>query len=319
MAQVNTHFEQRFRELLEEEYDEFIKTILSPQRKSFRINTNKVLNNNELVQKITSKGLNLSSVPWCDIAYFVEYNSNSRIDLGNLYEHFLGQLYIQEATSLLPPLVAQIPHPKEISDDFKVLDMCAAPGSKTTQIAGLMDNRGILIANELDYSRIAPLKLNIERSGYQNIVITNLDGTHIQGEMEYDRIILDAPCSGSGVIRKSPQTLKKYNPTKLHQVTHLQKQLFKQAVELLKPNGVLVYSTCSMDPEENECIVQWALEEFKETISIECIELRGVERRKVIRSFNGEEFDEIITKNTLRIWPHHYDTNGFFVSVFRKI
>lgn len=108
--------------------------------------------------------------------------------------------------------------------------MCAAPGSKTTQIAALMKNKGILIANELDYSRLSPLKLNLERSGFTNIVITNRDGAFIEGENEFDRIILDAPCSGSGVIRKSPLTLKKYNPKQLHQVVSIQKKLLKRGI-----------------------------------------------------------------------------------------
>ena len=314
---IKESFEKRFKFLLDEEYEEFIETILKPQRKSFRVNTYKVENVQLLRQNLQSRGLELEEVSWDKNSFFVNLQKeDARSDLGNLFEHFMGQIYVQEATSLLPPLVAQIP--EQIDENFKVLDMCSAPGSKTTQMAALMKNKGILIANELDYSRLAPLKLNLDRSGFTNIIITNQDGMRIEGEEEFDRIILDAPCSGSGVIRKSPRTLKTYNPSQLHQITSIQKKLFKRAFELLKKDGVLVYSTCSMDPEENEFVVKWALEEFKDEIELCTIELNGIEKQKVVSSFEGIEINSEIQKKVLRVWPHHYDTNGFFVSVFKK-
>lgn len=314
---IKSIFEERFKQLLEDEYEEFIKCILTPQRKSFRINSHKVKSVSLCVENLKEKGFKLEQVPWDPLSYFVNFNEEeSRSDLGNLYEHFLGQIYIQEATSLLPPLLCHIP--ERISSDFKVLDMCAAPGSKTTQIAALMKNKGILVANELDYTRLAPLKLNLERSGFTNIIITNQDGIRIQGEEEFDRIILDAPCSGSGVIRKSPHTLKKYNPSHLSQIVSIQKKLFQRAFELLKVDGIMTYSTCSMDPEENESVIKWFLQKYESKVSLLPIELKGISQKKTISSFNGEEFSLEIQQKTLRIWPHHYDTNGFFVVVVKK-
>ncbi|MFT4243994.1 MAG: NOL1/NOP2/sun family putative RNA methylase [Candidatus Woesearchaeota archaeon] len=314
---IKDSFEKRFKLLLNEEYEEFIETILKPQRKSFRINTYKVKDVQVLKDNLEIRGLELEEVKWDKNSFFVNLDKeDSRSDLGNLFEHFLGQIYVQEATSLLPPLVAKIP--LSVGDDFKVLDMCSAPGSKTTQLAAMMKNKGVLVANELDYSRLAPLKLNLERSGFTNIVITNEDGTKIKGEEIYDRIILDAPCSGSGVIRKSPRTLKTYNPSQLHQITSIQKKLFRRAFELLKKNGILVYSTCSMDPEENEFIVHWALKEFQENIELKNIEFEGIEKRRTVSNFEGIKISKEIQEKVLRIWPHHYDTNGFFVSIFKK-
>lgn len=310
-------FEERFKELLGNEFDEFAKYILTPQRKSFRINTNKVKSPSKLVNKLEKKNLKLENVPWDPLAFFVKFDEDSRSDLGNLFEHFLGQIYIQEATSLLPPLVSQIP--QDIDDDFKVLDMCAAPGSKTTQIAALMKNKGTLVANELDYTRLAPLKLNLERSGFTNIIISNLDGIKIQGSEEYDRIILDAPCSGSGVIRKSPQTLKRYNPKQLSQVVSVQKKLLQRAFELLKVGGIMTYSTCSLDPEENECVIKWFLEVNGSKASLLPVELEGIEQKKIVSEFQFEKFNEDIQTKTLRVWPHHYDTNGFYVATIKKI
>lgn len=315
--QIKPIFEQRFKELLQDEYEEFIQTILRPQRKSFRINSYKVQDVKSCIKSIEEKGVKLSQVLWDKNSYFLEIiDENTRLDLGNLFEHFLGHIYVQEATSLLPPLVAQIP--QVIDENFKVLDMCSAPGSKTTQIAALMKNKGVLIANELDYTRLAPLKLNLERSGFTNIIITNQDGVRIEGEDEYDRIILDAPCSGSGVIRKSPRTLKTYNPIQLQQIVNIQKKLFQRAFHLLKRDGILVYSTCSIDPEENEFVVKWALEEFKDLIELQKIELEGISPKKIVSQFLGVKIDTQIQEKVLRVWPHHYDTNGFFVAVFRK-
>ena len=219
--QIKPIFKERFTEMLgsTEEYEKFENTILEYQRKSFRINTIKEKNPKELIKKLEKKGLKLTKIPWAEDGYFVEYNEDKRFDIGNLFEHFCGKIYVQEATSMTPPQILEIP--KNISKDFKVLDMAASPGSKTTQLGDLMNNCGTLVANELDYKRLGPLKINLERSGLSNVIITNNDGCRIEGNNIYDRILLDAPCSGSGIIRKSPKTIKLYNPKKLKLLTNL--------------------------------------------------------------------------------------------------
>ena len=204
-------FEKRFKSILsDEDYKRFVCSISMPMKKSFRINLNKCKNPKILIENLQKKGLNLKPIPWVNNAYFVEYENTQRVDLGNLVEHFLGEIYIQEATSLIPITLLELP--ENIQPQFKVLDMCASPGSKTTQMADVMEGRGIIVANEKDYKRLGPLKINIERAGFTNIVITHSDGRNIRGEERFDRILLDAPCSGSGVIRKSPTTLKNLQP-----------------------------------------------------------------------------------------------------------
>ncbi|MCB9370652.1 RsmB/NOP family class I SAM-dependent RNA methyltransferase [Candidatus Woesearchaeota archaeon] len=317
-SMIKDVFRERFLELLgsEEEYERFVETILRPQRKSFRVNSLKVEDEKALVEGIASKGLCVQRVPWCEGAYFVEYQEGTRTDLGNLFEHFLGQIYVQEATSLLPPLVLDVP--ENVGDDFRVLDVAAAPGSKTTQLGALMKGKGIIVANELDYKRLGPLKLNLERSGLCNIVITHGDGTRIEGEEVYDRIMLDAPCSGSGVIRKSPGTLKVYNPKRLRQVQHLQLKLLRRAFALLKKGGILVYSTCSLDPEENELCIQKFLEEEK---GVELLDAKipNIVLSHKVKSFGGVDVLPEISECTMRVWPQDNDTNGFFVAKLRKV
>lgn len=315
--QIKPIFTQRFLEMLgsQEEYDKFIKTILTPQRKSFRINTLKESNPNELVKQLKEKGLNLVPVPWSDNAYYAEFSEDVRTDLGNLFEHFYGKIYVQESTSMCPPELLEIPD--EISSDFKILDMAAAPGSKTTQLGEKMKNEGVLVANEIDYKRLGPLKINLERSGLVNIVITNNDGRRIEGEEIFDRILLDAPCSGSGVIRKSPRTIKTYNPKKLKGMQHLQLKLLERAFALLKTGGIMTYSTCSMDPEENE----FCIDKFLQThpnAKLEQAKLNGIVLNNKLTQFQGKEIPKEITEKTIRIWPQDNDTNGFYVAKIKK-
>lgn len=315
--QIKPIFEQRFKEMLgEEEYFRFIDCILTPQRKSFRINTLKEKEPEKLVQILKDKGLVIAPIPWSRNAYFTQFSEDSRTDLGNLYEHFLGKIYVQEATSMLPPEVLEIP--EEIGDDFKVLDMAAAPGSKTTQLGEKMRNQGTLVANELDYSRLGALKSNLERSGLSNIVITNSDGGRIEGEEVFDRILLDAPCSGSGVIRKSPKTIRTYNPKRLRAMRNLQLKLLQRAFELLKDDGIMTYSTCSLDPEENELCIKEFLGRNPEA-RLDMIELKGLILNNKLKKFYDEEIPEEISKNTVRVWPQDNDTNGFYLAKIRKI
>lgn len=316
--QIKPIFEERFLEMFQnntDEYEKFVQTILLPQRKSFRINTYKVKDPLQTIQNIQKKGIKVNKVPWCENAYFTEFDKESRSDLGNLYEHFLGEIYVQEATSMCPPELLEIP--ENIDNNFKILDMCSAPGSKTTQIANLMKNNGILIANELDFKRLGPLKINLERSGFSNIIIANNDASRIQGEEIFDRICLDAPCSGSGVIRKSPGTIKRYNPKKLKGIKNLQIKLMQRGFELLKKGGIMTYSTCSLDPEENELAVKEFLEKTPEAVLLKA-ELPGLILNNKLTQFKGEEIPKIITENTIRIWPQDNDTNGFYVAKIKK-
>lgn len=314
--QIKPIFEKRFRELLktDEEYNKFIEYILKPQRKSFRINT---LNNNpkQIYESLKQKGLEMSPVGWCNNAYFLEYDKDKRCDLGNLFEHFLGKIYVQEATSMAPPELIDIPD--KIDDNFMVLDVAASPGSKTTQLGDKMKNKGILVANELDFKRLGPLKINLERSGFTNIIITNLDGRKIEGEEMFDRILLDAPCSGSGVIRKSPKTIRTYNPKKLRGMQMLQLQLMQRSFELLKKEGIMTYSTCSIDPEENEFAVEKFLEKNPNAI-LEKAKLKNIILNNKVEEFEGKKVPKIITENTIRIWPQDNDTNGFYVAKISK-
>ena len=291
-------FKPKFLEKYEKitDIEKFKEFSLKEPRKSIRVNTIKI-SVSELKSRLSD--FKLTQIPWCKEGFFI---TGERTDLGNLLEHSLGYFYVQEASSMIPALILS-PDENDI-----VLDMAASPGSKTTQLASIMNNKGLIIANELKYERTKSLSINLERSGISNTIITNSDARNIKGI--YDKILLDAPCSGTGTIRKSPKTIKIWNPNMYKKLSNIQKQLIWHAFSLLKENGILVYSTCSVSPEENEEVIEFLLSK-NENAKILPINLN------INHSEPITENKEI--KNCLRIWPQDNDTDGFFVAKIKKV
>jgi NOL1/NOP2/sun family putative RNA methylase len=287
------------------DFSEFKRCSLSFPRKAIRVNTLKT--DVDTVKESFGKRWNLTPVRWCKEGFFAK---GERRDIGNTLEHALGYIYVQDASSMIPPIVLE---PKE---GELALDMCAAPGSKSTQIAQYMENSGLLIANDNSYPRIKALAMNMQRCGVANAVITLTEAKNY-GYMEnfFDKILLDAPCSGTGTINKSLETIKMWNPSMVLRLSKIQKQLIENAFIALKPGGTLVYSTCTLEPEEDEGTVDFLLNSFPdaktEKISIE------LKRSEPVLSFEGKEFSEGI-KNCLRIWPQDNETEGFFVTKITK-
>ena len=183
-ATVKKEFEERYRQLLGDRYDDFIAHSLSYMNKSIRVNTLKTTVS-EVRQRLERQAFSLYQVPWCKEGFWVK---GERTDLGNLIEHFLGYIYIQEAASMMPPEVLK-PQPDEI-----VLDMCASPGSKTTQMAAMMQNTGLIVANDINGSRMKPLGLNLQRLGVMNVAVTVMMGQQFRKRgIAFDKILLDAP------------------------------------------------------------------------------------------------------------------------------
>ena len=205
------NFIERYSKLTD--IDVFKEITVKELRKSIRVNTLKT-NVNEIVSRLENKW-NLEQVPWCKEGFFI---SGERKDIGNLIEHNLGYFYVQEAASMIPPLVL-IPE-----EDDLVLDMAAAPGSKTTQMASMMNNNGLIVANDYDPIRIKSLGINLQRCGVSNTIITIMHGMQFK-DYQFDKILLDAPCSGTGAIRKSLDTLRIYNSKMIGKLASLQKKL----------------------------------------------------------------------------------------------
>ncbi|PIN74799.1 tRNA methyltransferase [Candidatus Woesearchaeota archaeon CG10_big_fil_rev_8_21_14_0_10_37_12] len=289
------------------DWEEFKKYSLSFLRKSIRVNTIKTTT--EKVVKRLQKDWELEPVLWCKEGFFIEHK-RGRLDVGNTIEHALGHYYVQEAASMIPPLVLD-PQPGET-----ILDMAAAPGSKTSQIAQYMQNKGVLIANDVKGMRLAALGINLQRMGVHNAITTMMQGqAFARANIQFDRVLLDAPCSGTGTIRKSPKTINIWNPNSLSHLTKLQKQLIETAWSVLKPGGTLVYSTCSLEPEENEGIISQFLNKHSNAKPLE-IDL-PLERGQAVTEFAGEKYNKEVHA-CLRLWPQNNDTEGFFVAGFRK-
>lgn len=297
-------FIKRYSELTN--WEEFKKYSHSYLRRSIRINTLKgsVV---EIQKSIEAKGWKLLPIPWCKEGFWISHQD--RRDVGNLLEHKFGKIYVQGAASMLPPIVLA-PKPGDI-----VLDMCAAPGSKTTQIAAMMKNEGLLVANDYRGMRIQSLGINLQRSGITNVLVTLMDGGRFKN-MQFDKILLDAPCSGTGTIRKSLKTITIWNPGMVKKIALEQKRLAENAFKNLKPGGVLVYSTCSLEPEEDEGVVTHLLETFPDA-KLEQIIMPGLKKNSAIVEFAGKKYHKDIQK-TLRVWPQDADTQGFYVAKIIK-
>jgi len=264
----------------------------------------------EDVQARLEKNWILKRVPWCAEGFTIEYRHGKRFDIGNIPEHQLGYFYVQESASMIPPVVLD-PQPGEL-----VLDLCAAPGSKTTQIAQYMQNTGIIIANDVQIDRLKPLGLNLQRCGVINTITTIRSNRKLAGIGPFDRVLVDAPCTGTGTVRRSLKTLLMWSPGLVRKLSNDQRQLIQTGFDLLKPGGVLVYSTCTQEPEENEGVVSWLLSKNENAV-IDEISL-DIKRSPAILSWGGADYDPRVAK-CLRIYPQDNDSEGFFVARLRKI
>lgn len=312
-------FVERYKGLTD--WERFKEACLCFLERSIRVNTLKG-SINQTKKSIEAKGWKLKQIPWIKEGFWVTgpvekreegEEAKPRRDVGNLLEHHLGKIYVQEAASMIPPLVLGA-KPGEL-----VLDMCAAPGSKTTQIAAMMDNKGLIVANDVTGERLQSLGINLQRCGLTNVVITLGRGQGFK-EGNFDRVLVDAPCSATGTIMRSLKTIRMWNPSMVKHLSHVQRRLLEVGFNNLKVGGVLVYSTCTMEPEECEGVVSWFLDNHSgaELEEIKEKELPGLKRSKAVLEFGKERFNPEVSK-CLRIWPQDNGTEGFFVSKIRKL
>ncbi len=307
MGDIDLKFKDKFIKRYSKltDFDKFKEYSSKFLRRSIRVNTLKI-SVPELKKRLSE--WNLKQIPWYEEGFWIEHKKKERRDIGNLREHSLGYFYVQEAASMVPPIVL---NPKKNS---KVLDACACPGSKTTQLASIMKNTGIIIANDDDYRRLSALNINLQRSGVLNTIVTLGKAEHIKEKFDY--ILLDAPCSGTGVIRKSLKTVKTWNPNMIKSLSGLQKKMIATMFNNLNEKGIMTYSTCSNEPEENEEVIDFLLKKF-DNAKLENIKL-NIKRSNPILEFENKTYDKKI-KKCLRIWPQDNDTEGFFVAKIKKL
>ncbi|MBC8495511.1 RsmB/NOP family class I SAM-dependent RNA methyltransferase [archaeon] len=271
-------------------------------KKSLRVNT---LKNSDsvLIERLKKEKIKLVKIPFLDNGYFYE----SDFSLGATPEYLQGYYYLQEAASQLPAAVLD---PK--SDEL-VLDMSAAPGGKTTQLAAYMQNKGSIMALDNNVHRLESLRNNIERLGVTNTLIYKKDARFATDfKLGFDKILLDAPCSSNFADEENWFHMKSVEGFK--ERARLQKELLKAAVKSLKKGGVLVYSTCTLEPEENELNINWLLNKFND-LSLEEINL-SIGDPGLTDVFGDKLNPEI--KKCKRFWPHKTGIQGFFIAKIKK-
>ena len=263
---------------------------------TFRVNTLKT-NTTQVQDKLKEAGIEYSRASWNENAIVLDEGMEKQLQELDIYKN--GEIYLQSLSSMLPPIILE-PKPKE-----NILDMCAAPGGKTTQIAAMAGNKAFITACERNTIRVERLKYNIQLQGCKGVSIINRDARDLDDFLKFDKILLDAPCSGSGTIYSGNKNLdKSFTRELINKSVKTQIALIKKAINLLKPGGELVYSTCSILKEENENIINSVLHKGVELMPItidSSITLLPV-------SING----------TVCVMPCKL-YEGFFVAKFKKI
>jgi NOL1/NOP2/sun family putative RNA methylase len=273
-------------------------------KNTLRVNTLKI-SEEELVKKLKQHKVKLKKIDFIDNAYTYE----SEFSLASTTEYALGYFYLQELASMLPSIIL---NPEK--DDL-ILDMCSAPGSKTTHISQLMNNSGIIVALDENAGRLQALRSNLLRCGCKNVIVYKKDARFaFDFNKKFDKILLDAPCSGNFAIE--PDFFEKKNLQGFLERSRLQKELLKSAHRCLKPEGILVYSTCSLEPEENELTVDWFLNKFEDIKLLSTNIDIPFASKGLTKVFDDKISDEI--KNCIRIWPDS-GMQGFFIAKFKKI
>lgn len=284
--------------------DDFIAACQRPLRRSIRVNTLKI-SVEDFLALVAPYSWQLTPVPWCAEGFWIERDDEDAVPLGSTAEHLSGLFYIQEASSMLPvaALFADGNSPE------RVMDVAAAPGSKTTQIAARMGNRGAILANEFSASRVKVLHANISRCGIHNVALTHFDGRVFGAALPeaFDAILLDAPCSGEGVVRKDPDALKNWSVESNLEIAATQRELIESAFHALRPGGTLVYSTCTLNRDENEDVCLWLKAQYPD--AVEFLPLNDL--------FASAQ-EAITPEGFLHVFPQIYDCEGFFVARLRK-
>ncbi|OIO18700.1 MAG: hypothetical protein AUJ23_03100 [Candidatus Magasanikbacteria bacterium CG1_02_32_51] len=294
-----------------------ILTTFKARQTTFRVNT---LKNGkvEVLQKLQQNGFKVKRVAWFADAFILENKSQSELMKTDLFID--GKIYLQSLASMVPVIVLD---PK-VGD--KVLDLTSAPGSKTSQIAMMMNKNGELVANEIDKIRFEKLVHNMnllgiidEKKEDWKFELINEDGIKIFEKYKdyFDKVLLDAPCSAEARIDLSDRRSYSYwNEKNIKDHAFLQKKLLFSAWSCLKKGGMLVYSTCTFAPEENESQIVWLKEKFGAELEIEKIEIKGLEKSRSLPEWRDIKFDKEIN-NCCRILPDKY-IEGFFVVKIKK-
>ncbi len=287
-----------------------LQSFNTPKQLTLRVNT-VTADTKELLSEFEKAAIPLIPISWYEDAFTTTAISKTLTALPS-YEK--GQFYIQGLSSMIPALTL---NPTE---DEVILDIASAPGSKTTQIANLMQNKGEIVANDISRARLFKLKANLRQQGVTNVKVMNMPGERIWRKFPeyFDKVLVDAPCSMEGRFTTTdPDSYKDWSPKKVKELSHRQQYLLRSALSATKVGGVVVYSTCTLSPEENEGVIDWLLEKERDSIEIEEIIIPHLELNPGIIEWGKYHYNSEVRK-TARIYPDE-KFEGFYIAKIRKI
>lgn len=311
-------FEERMKELLGAEYEEYLRCYSKPHYGGLRVNTLKI--SPEEFEKICP--FTIKRIPWTSNGYY--YDSKEQPARHPYY--YAGLYYIQEPSAMTPASLLPV------TPGDKVLDICAAPGGKSTELGAKLKGEGLLVSNDISNSRAKALLKNIELFGIRNPLVLSEAPNKLADYFPgyFDKILIDAPCSGEGMFRKSPAIMKNWEQYGVEYYNKLQKEIILFAAKMLKPGGMMLYSTCTFSPEENEGTLAFLLEqcpEFKviralpsdETVKELGLSYEGFDFGKP--EWLDHEVSEDVAeqiRHSIRLWPHKIDGEGHFIALLQK-
>lgn len=290
---------------------DIIASFSEPRRISVRVNTI-VSSDDEVLKAFSSINAACTPIKGIEHAYTVE--STSMRTITDMPAYLNGAFYIQNASSMLPAVILGA-----VAGDT-VLDIAAAPGSKTTHIAALMENKGRIVANDVSRDRLYKLEANLKRCGVKNCTTLNVRAETLwhQYPEYFDKTLVDAPCSMEGTFRSDdPDTYEGWSTKHIKRLSSQQKWMLRAAISATKPGGVIVYSTCTLAPEENEEVIDWILTKEKGKVEIDPIEIDLVPSTPACSSWRSKKYNHDLT-GALRIIPGAI-FEGFFVARLKKI
>lgn len=299
MNKLDEKFIENMKKLLVEEYGAYEKSLTENHKSGLRIN--KLKTNYEDLKKYIEVGEN---VKWCNTGYY--YDDDTRPAKNPLYN--AGLYYIQEPSAMLTVSCV------DIKEGEYILDLCAAPGGKSTHIGEKLKGSGLLVANDISNGRAKVLAKNIEKHGIINFAVINEPHNKLVNKFDgfFDKIFIDAPCSGEGMFRKEPHVIQSWNENSPKEFSEIQTDILNTVVSMLKSGGTIIYSTCTFNLEENEKVIQKFLKEHSE------FELIQIDHEKLGVSKGYKLDDETNTDKAARILPCRQDGEGHFVAVLKN-
>lgn len=305
-----TEFRERLCALYPDRCDTLLETLTHPRPTTFRINTLKATPE-AVTKQLESDGFTVTPINWLPGAFML--NSPGIRELEQHPVYLEGKIYVQGISSMLPALILD-PQPGDA-----ILDIAAAPGSKTTQIAALMQNKGSILANDLSTTRLYKLKANLDRLGVQNVHTQRGEGQAIWRRYPntFDRALVDVPCSMEGrMYTGKPSSYDDWSVKKVKHLAKRQEMLLWSACSAVKPGGTIVYSTCTLSPEENEGVIAWLIKKTRGNVMPVAIDLPGAPLESTLTQLNEKSLDESV-QHCARILPSAL-MEGFFVAKLQK-